>query len=153
MDLSTIRSKLDAGSYQAKEEFAADVRLMFANCYKYNGEESDVANVGRMLQGIFEEQFSKIFEHDADGNHASELRSTDSVQQLVQSFVKDHQRLVTQFTKFAEELHKQTVNLNSILSCMHSSGDQGLLKLPKKGMSLFCCFYLFILSCIPTCIR
>ncbi len=48
------------------------MRLMFDNCYKYNGDASDVAFVGRRLQVIFEENYSKLRE---DGEEVA-IRST-----------------------------------------------------------------------------
>lgn len=32
------------------EDFAADIRLIFTNCYKYNPPEHDVVKMGRKLQ-------------------------------------------------------------------------------------------------------
>lgn len=44
MDLSTIRSKLL--KYKSVVEFEKDIRLMFENCIQFNGEESDLCQVG-----------------------------------------------------------------------------------------------------------
>ncbi|XP_049901610.1 bromodomain-containing protein 4-like isoform X4 [Epinephelus moara] len=60
MDLSTIKKKLDNRQYRDPQELAADVRLMFSNCYKYNPPDHDVVNMARKLQDVFEMRFAKM---------------------------------------------------------------------------------------------
>ncbi|XP_037328574.2 bromodomain-containing protein 4-like isoform X3 [Pungitius pungitius] len=60
MDLSNIKRKLDTRQYRDAQEFAADVRLMFSNCYKYNPPEHDVVGMARKLQDVFEMRFAKM---------------------------------------------------------------------------------------------
>uniref|UniRef100_A0A7N8XIQ7 Bromodomain-containing protein 3-like n=1 Tax=Mastacembelus armatus TaxID=205130 RepID=A0A7N8XIQ7_9TELE len=60
MDLSTVKKKMDAGEYQDAQAFAADVRLIFSNCYKYNPPNHDVVSKARKLQGVFEKRFTKM---------------------------------------------------------------------------------------------
>ncbi|XP_034048221.1 bromodomain-containing protein 3-like [Thalassophryne amazonica] len=60
MDLSTVKKKLDAREYQDAQAFAADVRLIFSNCYKYNPSHHEVVAQARRLQGVFEKHFAKI---------------------------------------------------------------------------------------------
>jgi len=50
MDLGTVKTKLEEREYNSGSEFAADVRLMFTNCYKYNPPEHDIVKMGRKLQ-------------------------------------------------------------------------------------------------------
>ncbi len=45
-----LQKKLDNRQYRDAQEFAADVRLMFSNCYKYNPPDHDVVNMARKLQ-------------------------------------------------------------------------------------------------------
>ncbi|VDP84472.1 unnamed protein product [Echinostoma caproni] len=77
MDLSTVKAKLESGQYKTKYEFADDIRLMFNNCYKYNGEDSEVAKVGKLLQAIFEEAFAKVQDDETDMVPAQDVRSMD----------------------------------------------------------------------------
>ncbi|KAM6903053.1 LOW QUALITY PROTEIN: bromodomain-containing protein 3-like [Xenentodon cancila] len=60
MDLSTVRNKLDGEEYQDAQQFAADVRLIFSNCYKYNPSHHSVVGMARKLQGVFEQRFAKM---------------------------------------------------------------------------------------------
>lgn len=60
MDLSTIRKKMDNREYTTAQEFAADFRLMFSNCYKYNPPTHEVVAMARKLQDVFETRYLKI---------------------------------------------------------------------------------------------
>ncbi|XP_076866111.1 bromodomain-containing protein 4 isoform X2 [Brachyhypopomus gauderio] len=60
MDLTTIKDKLDMRQYRDAQEFAADVRLMFSNCYKYNPPDHEVVAMARKLQDVFEMRFAKM---------------------------------------------------------------------------------------------
>ncbi|XP_037530288.1 bromodomain testis-specific protein [Nematolebias whitei] len=62
MDLSTIRKKMDQREYADAKEFAADVQLMFSNCYKYNPPSHDVVCMARKLQDVFESRFQNILQ-------------------------------------------------------------------------------------------
>nr|XP_040040880.1 bromodomain testis-specific protein [Gasterosteus aculeatus aculeatus] len=60
MDLSGIRRKMDQREYVNPKEFAADVRLMFSNCYKYNPPTHEVVVMARKLQEVFEARYLKV---------------------------------------------------------------------------------------------
>jgi len=47
---NVLQQKLDGGEYQEAQQFAADVRLIFSNCYKYNPSHHSVVGMARKLQ-------------------------------------------------------------------------------------------------------
>ena len=42
--------QMDGRTYRDAQQFSADVRLMFSNCYKYNPPDHDVVAMARKLQ-------------------------------------------------------------------------------------------------------
>lgn len=48
--VSSPQKKVDQGEYATPSQFAADVRLMFSNCYKYNPPSHEVVYMARKLQ-------------------------------------------------------------------------------------------------------
>ncbi|XP_036762374.2 bromodomain testis-specific protein [Manis pentadactyla] len=66
MDLGTIKGKMDNQEYKDAYEFAADVRLMFMNCYKYNPPDHEIVTMARTLQDVFEMHFAKIPEEPVE---------------------------------------------------------------------------------------
>ena len=45
-----FQKKMDGREYTDAQNFAADVRLMFSNCYKYNPPDHEVVAMARKLQ-------------------------------------------------------------------------------------------------------
>ncbi|XP_018614868.1 bromodomain-containing protein 3b isoform X11 [Scleropages formosus] len=66
MDLSTVKKKMDSREYQDAQSFAADIRLMFSNCYKYNPPDHEVVAMARKLQDVFEMRFAKMPDEPAE---------------------------------------------------------------------------------------
>lgn len=68
MDLGTVKAKFDRREYANPEAFAADVRQIFANCFKYNPDGHDVVAMAKKLQQFFEEKFANC---PAEGSAAA----------------------------------------------------------------------------------
>ncbi|XP_028851679.1 bromodomain-containing protein 3b isoform X2 [Denticeps clupeoides] len=79
MDLSTVKKKMDSREYQDAQSFAADVRLMFSNCYKYNPPDHEVVAMARKLQDVFEMRFAKMPDEPAEPNSPNALSTTPVV--------------------------------------------------------------------------
>lgn len=68
MDLGTVKKKLDNREYATADEFASDVRLIFSNCYLYNGPQTDVVAMCKKVEQMFEDKFAKLPDEPAISN-------------------------------------------------------------------------------------
>lgn len=59
MDLSTVRKKLDLAEYNTAEDFEADVRLMLNNCFSFNTAGTDIYNLGKQLETLFNSKWAE----------------------------------------------------------------------------------------------
>ncbi|ODM98442.1 Bromodomain-containing protein 2 [Orchesella cincta] len=78
MDLGTVKIKMDNREYRGGPEFAADVRLIFTNCYKYNPPDHDVVTMARKLQDVFEMRYAKIPDDPPDSKSGSSDEASES---------------------------------------------------------------------------
>ncbi|CAF4775013.1 unnamed protein product, partial [Rotaria socialis] len=46
--------------YATPDEFATDVRLIFSNCYLYNGPNTDVVAMCKKVEQMFENKYAKL---------------------------------------------------------------------------------------------
>jgi hypothetical protein len=72
MDFSTIEVKLNSSNptkpdlnpenprYQTTDQFIADVRLVFANCVKFNGPDHAISQMGRRVEELFDRSIKNI---------------------------------------------------------------------------------------------
>jgi len=60
IDLGTIQKRLESGECEGRDEFAAEVRRVWSNCFLYNAEGTDVHRMATQLQAIFEQKFSAL---------------------------------------------------------------------------------------------
>lgn len=59
MDLGTVKTQLETGIYESDEEFADDVRLVWANALRYNQPASDICVMAQELSNVFEAKYAK----------------------------------------------------------------------------------------------
>lgn len=59
MDLSTIKKKLDRREYESAEDFEADCRLMFNNCFTFNRPTDDVCLMGKRAEEAFDRKWAE----------------------------------------------------------------------------------------------
>ncbi|ONH90377.1 hypothetical protein PRUPE_8G050900 [Prunus persica] len=62
MDLGTVKSKLERGVYSSAADFAADIRLIFSNAFRYFPLGSRNRAAAKHLSGVFETQWKEAEE-------------------------------------------------------------------------------------------
>lgn len=60
MDLGTIKAKMDRNEYADEDEFLADMRLIFDNCFTYWTKGSPMRAAGEKLQRTFEDKYAHM---------------------------------------------------------------------------------------------
>ncbi|SPP79234.1 bromodomain-containing protein 3-like [Drosophila guanche] len=80
MDLGTVKRKMENREYSKVAQFAADMHLMFSNCYKYNPKTHDIVIMCEKLESLFENLYAQVpsESEDSSGSSSSGSDSSDS---------------------------------------------------------------------------
>lgn len=114
MDLSTIQDKLTRNMYENADEFHADVKLMFNNCYRFNPANTPVNELGHRLERVFDKKWtekpvpvqSPAAPHDSDASDYSDYdeeyaSATSPTIELLEKQIAEMKRQLHQFKKIA----------------------------------------------------
>ncbi|XP_034387194.1 bromodomain testis-specific protein isoform X3 [Cyclopterus lumpus] len=134
MDLSNIRRKMDQREYASAKEFAADVRLMFSNCYKYNPPTHEVVDMARKLQEVFEARYLKV--HQEESCPIPHQRVDHGKKDRGQSSTSESESSSEAESSSSGEVALQLANLEEQLKSVHDElkrlTKEPLIKTKKK---------------------
>ena len=77
MDVGTIGTNLKNGVYPSAKEFHQDVKLVFANCYKFNPPTDEVYKMGKSFEELFDRLWEGKKEYMEENRRTSEPASSD----------------------------------------------------------------------------
>lgn len=98
MDLATMQSKLSAGEYESADDFEYDMRLMFRNCFKYNGPGQPVNTMGKRLESLFNERWAEkpVPRTEGYGSDSEDESDVDTSSEKVQMLKKQLEAMQNQ---------------------------------------------------------
>ncbi|EAT46750.1 AAEL002090-PA, partial [Aedes aegypti] len=129
MDLGTVKRKMDNREYKSANEFAADVRLIFTNCYKYNPPDHDVVAMGRKLQDVFEMRLANIPDEPVNNITPNQSKETDSSSSSESNASEDDSDSDEECNQKLKMLEKQLFEMQER---MRKLAEEALLKKKAK---------------------
>jgi len=89
MDIRTVEEKLKSDQYSSASQFAADVRKIWSNAFRYNSKGSHVYNLASEMSSAFERYFKDI-EHISFNDTVRELEK--KVEKLSKQITELHHK-------------------------------------------------------------
>ncbi|XP_073455680.1 bromodomain-containing protein 3 isoform X3 [Aquarana catesbeiana] len=135
MDLSTVKKKMDAREYQDAQAFAADIRLMFSNCYKYNPPDHEVVAMARKLQDVFEMRFAKMPDEPVEAPAPPPAPAPVVSKSIESSHTSEESSSETDSSDSEEERATRLAELQEQLKAVHeqlAALSQAPVNKPKK---------------------
>ncbi|KAI8388339.1 Bromodomain-containing protein [Radiomyces spectabilis] len=110
MDLSTIERKLNEGDYTTPEEFEADMRLMFNNCYLYNPPAIPVHKMGKELEKVFDDKWAQ---KPQPSPPETEQDIVDELEELEESDEDDRDHRIAELERHIATISQQIASIKT----------------------------------------
>eukprot|EP01125_Pyxidicula_operculata_P022502 TRINITY_DN921_c5_g1_i1.p1 TRINITY_DN921_c5_g1~~TRINITY_DN921_c5_g1_i1.p1 ORF type:complete len:123 (-),score=14.41 TRINITY_DN921_c5_g1_i1:40-408(-) len=75
IDLDTIRQRIENGTIATVDQFRNSLKLMFDNCFQYNGPNSILSSWGKKLQTFSNKAIAEIDDSSGENNEFGGRRS------------------------------------------------------------------------------
>uniref|UniRef100_A0A8C5MZR9 CECR2 histone acetyl-lysine reader n=1 Tax=Leptobrachium leishanense TaxID=445787 RepID=A0A8C5MZR9_9ANUR len=75
MDISRVEQRLCSGYYLTKEQFISDMKTIFENCAKYNGQDSEYTQMAENMERCFKKALLKHLPEDGDSDGESWIQA------------------------------------------------------------------------------
>jgi len=99
MDFTTIKNQLTAGVYSTAEDFAADVRQVFTNCWTYNIPGSWLYNSATNLSTLFEYLLRDVYGQEQKALEDAEI---SEMQNVIDQLRAEHTKLLSELNKLVK---------------------------------------------------
>lgn len=138
MDISTIEKKLKGGEYQNAKGFESDMRLMFANCFKFNPPGNLVHQWGKQYEAVFNETWATKSKWLSDHAHPAETPSSnggsDDEESEEEEEVEETATGPNSIAALSERLNEEQEKLINMMSAKNK--DQQMIEMQKDMINL-----------------
>jgi len=142
MDLGTIDTKLKEQQYSTADEFHGDMKLIFKNCYKYNGVDSPVSQLAKQLEKVFDKKWLEKPEEPPEKPAGKRALSSSPPREEESSSEEDEiGRIQEQMTAMAQRLSemqnrkKQRHEKSPTIKGKGTKGKKGQTQRSSSGTS------------------
>ncbi|KAH8811825.1 hypothetical protein F5884DRAFT_291950 [Xylogone sp. PMI_703] len=129
MDISTVSQKLQNGHYAKAKDFESDIKLIFANCYKFNPPGNPVRGMGKSFEEVFDREWARkdkwISDHTPAAPSPPSMADTDEEE----SEEEEEHDPVTTATPTALRLIEEQNKLITLMTA--KKPDQSLIQMQK----------------------
>jgi bromodomain-containing factor 1 len=138
MDVSKAEQKMRAGEYQSAKGFELDMKLMFANCYKFNPPGNPVHHMGKQFEDVFNELWANksqwLAEHAPAAQTPSSNGGSDEEESGEEEEVEEPATGPNSIAALSERLNEEQEKLINLMTS--AKKDQQMIEMQKDMIEL-----------------